>query len=312
MTPARDVGHGGGGGRAARGDERPRALRYVGPERVEAAIRAAGRPAAAGVSLALHGPRGSGKATAAADIVEAMYGADAEDQDEYVLRVEGGAGVGIDFARGELGRFARRVRHPRGLPRTLILRRASPALQAALRQSIEDHAETLRVLFVVDRIDDLTPAIRSRCLPLAIPPHTAASFARLLPPGLDPDDALARSRGNLTVARTIRPGPGPAMPPLGEAVCQLMRDPEKGGDPGAWGALRTSRALRASDVADALSAALVLCEGLDGRAFATLSAALWSVQRADAGLAWSSPRVADETFAGVARACRACRDRDCE
>lgn len=302
MFHTHNVGHGGGGGGSAGAHEHPRALRYVGPPDVQAAVRAASLPSAAGVSLALHGPRGSGKATAAADIVEAMYGPDPEEQDEHVLRVEGGTGVGIDFARNELGRFARRVRRPDGLPRTLILRRASTALQAALRQAIEDHAETLRVIFVVDRLEDLNPAIRSRCLPVCIPPHTPESFNALLPPGTDVHDVLERSRGNLTIARTLPPSPS-SRSPLVDAVADLMRS-DQGSDPGAWSELRTGRALRATDVADAVAVSMVRGGVLRGVSLERAAATLWAVQQAEAGLAWSSASVADGTFAGLAAAAR--------
>lgn len=293
------VAHGRGGGGDAGPHERPRALHYVGPRVVEAAIRAAGHPSAALVSLALHGPRGSGKATAATDIVEAMYGPDPEEQSEHVLRVEGGAGVGIDFAREELGRFARRVRRPDGLPRTLILRRASAALQAALRQAIEDHADTLRVIFVVDLFEDVNPAIRSRCLPVAIPPHTVDSFAALLPAGVDARDALARSRGNLTVALTLPPAPRPRGD-LPEAVAQLLGDPARRGVPAAWRDLRADHAVRAADVADAFALAVTQSPAGERVPLEPLVAGLWALQRAEAGLAWSSASVADAAFAGLA------------
>lgn len=299
-----DVVHGSGGGGHAGHDDHPGALRYVGPVEVCDAIRAASRPSTAGVSLVLHGPRGSGKTTAAEDITRAMYKCEDEedDEDEFVLRVESGAGVGIDFARDTLLRFARRVRRTDGLPRTVVLRRASAALQAALRQVIEDHAETLRFIFIVDRADDLNDAIQSRCITLAIPAHTPATFATLLPDAPYPARALERSRGNLTVARSLSQtsdAPSRATGTLAEAVSALLGDPARGGDPAAWHNLRCEHAARAADVADAAAEALV--KSVDGDLSEHAVAALWSVQRAESGLAWSSASVADAAFAGLAR-----------
>lgn len=128
--------------------------------------------------LFFSGPYGSGKTTLVNDFLRNYFSGHGIKYDDpnWCLQIRSDQDRGIHRIRETITEFVRRVSLIPGVCRWIFIDDADslPTLsQQALRRPMETHYHTTRFVFCSRHINDLIPALRSRCLHIECNPFTA-------------------------------------------------------------------------------------------------------------------------------------------
>jgi DNA polymerase III subunit delta' len=216
----------------------------------------AGRPSHA---YLFHGPAGSGKRTAARALAAALLAEGAVDPDGVRLRVAHGTHPDLTWVAPSgahemlVGDVAEPVVAAAAMTpfeatrRVFVLERADTLIDQAankLLKTLEEPAPFVHLVLLTDRLGELLPTIRSRCLLVRFDALSADDLAaRLERDGVPSEQAAACARlalGDGERARELALGDGPALRAGGEALARAAL----AGAVGATGPWRELLALR--------------------------------------------------------------------
>ena len=209
-----------------------------------------------------HGPAGSGKRTAARAFAAALLAEGAADPDGARTRVEHGTHPDLTWVvpSGAHERLVGDVAEPviaaaaltpfEAARRVFVLERADALIEQAankLLKTLEEPAPFVHLVLLTDRLSEVLPTIRSRCLLVrfdALPPGELAQ--QLGRRGVAPEQAAACARlalGDGQRALELALGDGPALRAGGEALARAALAGRVGQD-APWRELLTVRRRR--------------------------------------------------------------------